>query len=96
MSIYLTAIVKSKPGQSEPLKALLLDLVAASRAESACIQYDLHQSEEDADLFLFQEEWASEEGLALHNSQPHLAAFGEQSKDLREGQIIIYRTQKVA
>jgi quinol monooxygenase YgiN len=96
MSIYLTAIIRSKTGQSAALKPLLLDLVAASREEAACIQYDLHQSEHDADLFIFHEEWASEEGLTLHNSQPHLAAFGERSKDLREGQTIVYQTKKVA
>jgi quinol monooxygenase YgiN len=96
MSIYLTAIVRSKPGQSESLKPLLFDLVAASKQEAACIQYDLHQSEQDPDLFIFHEEWASQEGLELHNSQPHLADFGERSQDLREGQTIIYQTQKVA
>jgi quinol monooxygenase YgiN len=94
MSIYLTAIIKSKPGQAEPLKVLLLDLVAASKKEAACIQYDLHQSEDD--VFIFHEEWASKEGLELHNSQPHLVEFGERAKNIAAGRTIVYQTKKLA
>ena len=96
MSIYLTAIVKSKPGNSEALKELLLILVENSKKEEACLQYDLHQSQNEPDFFIFHEEWESQAGLDLHNTQPHIVHFVAASAHLIEGQISIYQTNKIA
>jgi quinol monooxygenase YgiN len=78
------------------MKALLLELVSGSRAEDACLQYELHQAEGDENLFIFHEEWASAEGLQEHNTQPHIQKFITASMDIIDGQIIIYKTQKLA
>jgi len=96
MSIYLTALVKSKSGKAEELKAVLQQLVIDSRKETACLQYDLHQSVTDADLFIFHEEWASESGLQLHNTQPHISRFIQASKEITDGPVTIHKTQKVS
>ena len=95
MSIYLTALIKSKPGQAEVLKQHLLELVSHSTQEAACLQYDLHQVDTDPDTYIFHEEWSDAEGLALHNAQPHIQAFINNTNDLRDGDIIIYKTQPV-
>jgi quinol monooxygenase YgiN len=96
MSIYLTAIIKSKPGQAEILKPHLLELVSHSTKEAACLQYDLHQIEGDPDTYIFHEEWSDAAGLELHNTQPHILTFINNSNDLRNGDIIIYQTQPVS
>lgn len=96
MSIYLTAFVKSKPGLSDALKAELLKLVAFSREESACLQYDLHQSEDNPNVFIFHEEWESQAGLDLHNESGHIASFVSVAPGLIEGNIEIYKTAKLA
>jgi quinol monooxygenase YgiN len=96
MSIYLTAIIKSKPGYADALKAHLLELVSHSKTEIACLQYDLHQVEEDPNIYIFHEEWSDAAGLELHNSQPHLQKFVTNSADLRDGDIIIYKTHLVS
>lgn len=95
MSIYLTAIIKSKPGQAEILKTHLLELVCHSTKEAACLQYDLHQVDSDPDIFIFHEEWSDAAGLDLHNTQPHILNFINNTNDLREGNIIIHKTQPV-
>lgn len=95
MSIYLTAIIKSKPGQAEVLKKHLLELVSHSTQEAACLQYDLHQVGANPDMYIFHEEWSDEAGLELHNSQPHIQEFINTTNDLRDGDIIIYKTQPV-
>jgi len=41
MSIYLTALVKCKTGEANTIKPFLLNLVAASLKEEACLQYEL-------------------------------------------------------
>ena len=96
MSIYLTALIKSKPGYAPQMKALLLDLVAGSTTEAACLQYDLHQGQDDENLFIFHEEWASQAGLDEHNTQPHIQTFINSSKDIMDGEVVIYKTQPVA
>ena len=40
-------------GQREHAREILEELVAPSRAEEGCINYDLHQSMEDPELFVF-------------------------------------------
>jgi quinol monooxygenase YgiN len=95
MSVFLTAIIKSKSGQSEAMKELLLELVAGSKSEAACLQYDLHQSTETPEVFIFHEEWTNQEGLDLHNRQPHIQKFVENSADIIDGTAVIYKTERV-
>lgn len=95
MRVYLTAIIKSKAGKSEILKGLLLELVAGSKTEAACLQYDLHQSAENPHLFIFHEEWVSQEGLDLHNKQPHIQKFIERSAEILDGDVVLYKTERV-
>ena len=94
MSIYLTALIKSIPGEAEALKVHLLELVSHSTQEEACLQYDLHQAD-DENTFIFHEEWADAAGLDLHNTQPHIQQFISNTAHLRDGDIIIYKTQPV-
>lgn len=96
MSIFLTAVVRSKKGSEEALKALLLGLVSPSRQEKACLRYDLHQSLAEPDLFMFYEEWEDQDGLDFHNSQPYLVTFGEESKPFIEGKVLLDKFEKIA
>ncbi|MBB6236598.1 quinol monooxygenase YgiN [Pedobacter sp. AK013] len=93
MSIYLTAIVKSKKETTVALRTMLLDMVANSRKEEACIQYDLHESAVD-NTFIFQEEWKDQAGLDLHDKQSYILAFVAQADQLTDN-IIIYKTEKL-
>ncbi|MCX2496184.1 putative quinol monooxygenase [Pedobacter sp. PF22-3] len=94
MSIYLTAIVKSKQETTAELRTMLLDMVANSRKEEACIQYDLHDAASDH-TFIFHEEWKDQAGLDLHNKQSYILDFVAQSGRLTD-EIVIYKTEKVA
>ncbi|GGH11427.1 putative quinol monooxygenase [Pedobacter zeae] len=94
MSIYLTAIVKSKEGTTAALRSMLLEMVVNSRKEKACIQYDLHESAAD-NTFIFQEEWKDQTGLDLHNKQPYILEFVAQAGKLTDD-IVIYKTAKLA
>lgn len=95
MAINLTVILKSKPESRETLKTLLLDLVQNSTKEAACVQYDLHQSVENPEIFIFHEVWESEAGLQLHNQQSYLISFFENSKIMLQEAPIVYRTDKL-
>jgi len=94
MSIYLTAIIKGKADTTAALKSILLNMVSNSRREEACLQYDLHESPTD-NTFIFQEEWASQSGLDMHNQQRYIQSFVEKSLELTDS-IVIYKTKKLA
>ncbi|MET3128718.1 quinol monooxygenase YgiN [Arcicella rosea] len=96
MNIYLTAIVKSKPEHVEKVKAILTDLVTESRKETACIQYDLHQSINESNLFTFHEIWENMEGLENHNQQPYIGSFVTQFDELLEEPVTVYQAEKIA
>lgn len=95
MKVYLTAVIKAKPDQVDVLKNVLQEMVTNSRKEEACLQYDLHQSSEDKSIFIFNETWANQEGLDLHNNQPYLKAFQRESKAIID-EVIIYKSNKIS
>ncbi|SHG30790.1 putative quinol monooxygenase [Pedobacter caeni] len=96
MNIYLTAIVKSKEGNSDVMKNMLQQLVVDSRKEHACLQYDLHQDKDNNNVFIFHEIWENQEGWDLHNSQPHISRFISDSADFIDGTVTIYKTDKLS
>jgi len=80
--VTLNAHIEAKEGKEELLTAALLALIAPSRAEAACINYDLHQDPEHKGHFMFYENWASQEGLEKHLQMPYMQAFLAQTDEL--------------
>ncbi|UWU14368.1 antibiotic biosynthesis monooxygenase [Rhizobium sullae] len=81
------AFIRAKSGLSEELGRHLLDLVAPSRREPGCINYDVHRSDSDIDLWFVYENWRSGEDLANHFTQPHMQAFVAHLPRLVEGDL---------
>lgn len=80
--VTVVARIKAKPGMEEKVREKLMSLVAPTRAEAGCINYDLHRSLDDTCLFLFYENWASKDDLDKHLEMPYLKAWREEAKDL--------------
>lgn len=76
MKIYLTAIIKAKEEHRNEVLETLQNMVKETVKEEANELYTLHQGIEDKNHFVFYEIWKSEEGLAQHNQQPYIQAFG--------------------
>ena len=79
MPVILVARLKAKADHIEFVKAGLQGLVAPTLKEKGCIKYDLHQDQKDPSVFIFIEEWESEEDLNNHSGAAHIKAFGEAS-----------------
>ena len=75
--ITVLARIKAQVGMEAKVEQELLALVAPSRAEEACVNYDLHRSVDDKTLFMFYENWASREDLDKHMLMPYLETFDE-------------------
>ncbi len=87
-NLTIVANIKAKAGQAESVKAELLKLTAPTRGEAGCVQYDLHQDNEDPSHFLFFENWESRELWQDHMGSEHLAAFKAAAGDSLEGVTI--------
>jgi len=96
MSINITAIAKSKPNTISETKQILTEMAVKSINEVACIQYDLHQDNENPSLFIFHEIWEDEDGLALHEAQLHFLKFKSKASELLAEPVAIYKTEKIA
>ena len=57
------------------VKEELLKLINITRAESGCINYDLHQDNDNPAHFLFYENWESRELWQDHMGNEHLLAY---------------------
>ncbi len=73
-TLYLVASFRAKAGKEEDLKAVLTTLIAPTRREPGCIQYDLLQSTVHPAEFCFIERWESEYALEQHVQSEHLTS----------------------
>ncbi len=73
--LTIVANIFAKPEKRELVKAELLKLIEVTKSEEGCINYDLHQDNENQNLFLFYENWTSRELWQKHMAAPHLAAY---------------------
>ena len=55
----LIAYLHAKPEKRDELLKVLHSFVKPSRAEPACVDYHLHVSNDDPNLFVFYENWRS-------------------------------------
>lgn len=95
MKIHLTAFIKVKEEFRDEVAVILQDMVYQTKKEDACELYNLHQSLEDQNLFIFHEIWKNKEGLAIHNEQPYIKAFGELVVTKLQEQPTIILTKKI-
>ena len=71
-TVTVIARIKAKPDKIARVKEELAKLLAPTRAEDGCINFDMHQANSDAALFLFHETWTSEASLKRHFETPHI------------------------
>jgi len=80
--VTVTARIKVKPGMEERFKQEYLPILELSRAEEGCLNYDLHQSNNEPSLFLLHENWVSQEILDQHLQMPYIKALGEKGAEI--------------
>ncbi len=73
--LTIVARIVAKPEKRELVKSELLKLIEITRAEKGCINYDLHQDNENENLFLFFENWENRELWQTHMNNKHLADY---------------------
>lgn len=95
--LTVIAYMWAAPGKRDELRAELEALVEPTLAEKGCINYDLHQSLEDPDMFLFYENWESGEDLDAHLAAPHLTALAARIPELLDERgLTVNRVRRIA
>lgn len=69
---YVLAHFAATDQTADALHALLVSLLAPTRAEAGCLMYDLWRSRVDTRRFTLVEAWVSDEALDRHLEMPHL------------------------
>jgi quinol monooxygenase YgiN len=87
MAFAMIVEFKAAPGCADELRRELLALVAPTRLEAGCTRYDLHVAEDEADLFVFYEPWASRDAHKAHDQSPHVNHFRTVKARLCAGEI---------
>lgn len=74
-NITVVATFQAKPGKEAELRQALIGLVAPTRQEAGCLNYDLHVLPEEPAKFLFHENWTTKAHLDAHLQSPHIKAL---------------------
>ena len=74
-TLTIVAHIRANADKVDFVKAELEKLIAITRAEEGCINYDLHQDNEDPAHFLFHENWESRALWLTHMGNQHLQDY---------------------
>ncbi len=91
--LTIVANIIAKADKIELVKAELLKLIEITRAEEGCINYDLHQDNENPAHFMFYENWQSRELWQTHMGNTHLAEYMSATEGAVEQFILNEMTQ---
>ncbi len=86
----LTIIAKlvAKKESIDVVKSELLKMIAPTRKESGCINYCLHQDNDDPAVFAYYENWESSASFEAHKSSDHYKAYVMALEGLIEEKVV--------
>lgn len=93
--LTIVARILAKEEKRELVKSQLLKLIDITRAEEGCINYDLHQDNENPNLFLFYENWKNRDLWKNHMKNPHLADYLKVTENAVE-EFILHEMKQIA
>ena len=94
-NIVLIARLKVKIEAVGALKQAALAIVADSRSEAGCINYDVHQAIEDETVFIWHETWANKAALDEHFAKPYTKEFFARVDEFADEPPQISLTRKI-
>lgn len=93
--LTLIAFIRAKPGLGDELGRRLGTLVEPARAEVGNINYDLHRSSDDPDVWVLYENWRTADDLIAHFEEPYMKAFVAALPEVLEGEMDLRRCAMV-
>lgn len=94
-TVHVVARFVAKAGKEQALKSALNALIAPSRRELGCYQYDLLENASDPRDFCFVERWDTEKALDQHRESPHVKQAQSQVEGLVESPPDVRRYRQI-
>ena len=92
--LTIVANITAKADQIDLVKSELEKLIAPSRQDAGCVQYDLHQDNDNPAHFMFFENWESRELWQQHMATQHLKDYKAATEGAVE-ELTIHEMTKV-
>lgn len=86
--LTVVAKVVAKTDSVKTVKAELMRLIEPTRKEEGCIEYNLHQDNENPAVFVFYETWESLACLESHMSSDHFKSYVNAVGSLIEDKVV--------
>jgi len=94
-TVTVVAKVTAKIDAIAAVKAELLKMIEPTRQEEGCIEYRLHQDNDDPSVFVFYENWKSLVCLEQHMKSQHFQEYVAAVNDLISDKIVHKMTEIV-
>ena len=78
----VVVILEAKEAKAAELRAALEAVIAPSRAEPTCIEYRLHQAQDNPAQFVLYENWVSKEKHQEQFEKPYILELGAKLESL--------------
>ena len=86
--ITVVAKVVAKKAAVAAVKTELLKLIVLTRKESGCIEYRLHQDNQNPAVFFFYETWQDAASLEKHINTDHYKAYVKAVGEMIEEKVV--------
>jgi len=87
-NLTVVAKVTAKKDSVDNVKSELLKLITPTRKENGCIEYSLHQDNDDPAVFVFYETWESLTCLENHTNTDHFKNYVSAVGGLIEEKVV--------
>ncbi|MFG0266803.1 MAG: putative quinol monooxygenase [Rhodopirellula sp. JB055] len=93
--LTVVAHITAKEDQIDLVKSELLKLIPPTLSEPGCVNYDMHQDNENPAHFMFHENWESVELWQQHTAGQPLKDFGAATEGALE-ELKVYQLTRVS
>ncbi len=95
--LFIVAVLYSKEGQENQLRADLIAVVEPSRRDEGNLRYELFVDQNDPRRFVFVEHWADPASQEKHHTKSkHILNFQEHGINAVEKMEAFYRLDRIA
>lgn len=94
--LTVVAIFRARADREEALASALRSMLAATRPEAGCLNYDLHRADDDPGLFFFHETWRSADDHRAHLDTSHVRQLLAMTPDLLAEPIREFKGRRIS
>ncbi|RJG48682.1 putative quinol monooxygenase [Motilimonas pumila] len=91
-TLTIIAHIHAHQDHIDTVKAALIKLIDITRSEVGCVNYDLHQDNENPAHFVFYENWQSRELWRDHMENQHLKDYMSET----EGKVAAFTVHEMS